>query len=163
MSEEMCMYETLCRGFMPVEPKHLKSYGVEDEVKLPNRATKNSAGYDFYVPFDVVIPPKSTAFMWTDVKAFMKDGEVLQMYIRSSMAIKKGLMLTNGVGIIDKDYFQNPDNDGNIGIHITNTSDDTVIIPKHTAIAQGIFMNYLESSNCNSYSIRMGGFGSTSK
>ncbi len=98
------------RGFKVVK-------GFENSsIILPKRQTKNSAGYDFYVASDTVIKAHSIALIPTGVKAYMESDEVLKIYVRSSMPMKKGLTLANNVGIIDSDYFENPDNDGHIMI-----------------------------------------------
>jgi len=97
------------RGFDFVCDKHSK-YKEKVEftempiILLPNRATKNSAGYDFYSPIDISIPPQTKMTVWTDIKSYMQDGEVLMLYVRSSIGIKKGLTLANGTGVIDADY-----------------------------------------------------------
>lgn len=161
--------------------------------KLPLRGTKTSAGYDFYATEDLVIKPQDKAFFWTDVKAKMEEGEVLLGFIRSSMGIKKDLMLSNTVAVIDSDYYNNENNEGNIGISIRNlkpaiavsgqylnvetasgevrmipevidlTEENTVVIKAGERVAQFIFAKFLESENCNSNEERTGGIGSTSK
>jgi dUTP pyrophosphatase len=77
------------------------------------------------------------------------------------MGIKKGLSLNNGTGVIDQDYYNNPDNEGNIGVSLKNNTDETIFIERGTNIVQGIFMNYLVADNCNSEDKRVGGIGST--
>jgi dUTPase len=89
------------------------------------------------------------------------EDEVLKLYIRSSLGIKNNLELSNIVGIIDCDYYNNKDTMGNIGISIRNKSNEIVTIEKNTRIVQGIFIKYLVSDNCNTFNIRIGGFGST--
>ena len=91
-----------------------------DVVYLPLRGTKTSAGYDFYTPVDLEIPPQSTVFFWTDVKASMEDDEALLLDIRSSLGIKSDLMLANTIPIVDSDYYNNKKNEGNIGICLRN-------------------------------------------
>jgi dUTP pyrophosphatase len=132
------------------------------DIKLPARADERSAGYDFYAPKDVQILPNHTVVFFTDVKAYMQPDEVLKIYIRSSLAIKKGLVLSNGVGIIDSSYYNNPDNDGNIAMAIKNTSGTAVTIAAGDRIAQGIFVKYLtadEDTKLNTE--RTGGIGSS--
>jgi dUTP pyrophosphatase len=146
------------RGFKVVKDEHRKH---TTEITLPTRGTKDSAGYDFYSPSDVEIPPHTKITIWSDVKAYMQPGEVLMMYVRSSIGIKKGLSLANGTGIIDMDYFSNPDNDGNIGICLMNNTPLPVKISQGERIAQGIFMNFLPADNGNSDNERQGGIGST--
>ena len=77
-------------------------------IQLPKRATAYSAGYDFFVSETREIPARGTALLPTGVKAKMPQGEVLLLFIRSSLGIKRGLSLANGVGVIDADYYGNP-------------------------------------------------------
>lgn len=87
------------RGFEIVRDDMRKT---QREIKLPTRATAHSAGYDFYLPCDVKIEPhSSTSIIPTDVKAYMQEGEVLLLYVRSSIGIKRGLVLSNGTGVVD--------------------------------------------------------------
>ena len=130
-------------------------------IKLPERQTKNAAGYDFYVANDILIKAHSVALIPTGVKAYMEDDEVLNLYIRSSMPLKRGLTLANNVGIIDSDYYENPSNDGHIMIQVLNFSDYDVMIAKDERIAQGVFTKYLLADNDETKEIRNGGFGST--
>ena len=130
-------------------------------IILPKRQTKNSAGYDFYVASDTVIKAHSIALIPTGVKAYMESDEVLKIYVRSSMPMKKGLTLANNVGIIDSDYFENPDNDGHIMIQVLNFSDNDILVKKNDRIAQGIFLKYLLTDDDTTNEERKGGFGST--
>lgn len=134
------------------------------EIKLPTRADKRSAGYDFYCPIDVEILPAHKQLIFTDVKAYMQDDEVLELYIRSSLAIKKGLMLTNNVGIVDASYYNNEGNDGNIGIALVNTSGTSVKLKAGERIAQGMFKKYLIADEDNTqHEERIGGIGSSDR
>lgn len=147
------------------QPKRIRGFelckGFED-CKLPVRKTKYSAGYDFFAQCDMVIMPHSTSeTVLSGVKAYMPEDEYLAIHIRSSLAFKQGLILVNCTGIVDSDFFDNPDNEGNIGFKFYNTSDNVVYITKGSRIAQGIFMKYLVADNCNSDDVRKGGIGST--
>ena len=148
------------RGFEVVDEKHRKYSGG---VKLPKRGTSFSAGYDFKLMEDVIIQARTGIITFTDIKAYMNQDEVLKIYIRSSIAFKKNIILTNNVGVIDADYYGNPDNDGNIGMLLYNTGDCEVILAKGEKIAQGIFQNYLIIDNDNTMKKRNGGYGSTGK
>ena len=143
------------RGFKVVK-------GFENcNIILPKRQTKNSAGYDFYVASDTIIKAHSIALIPTGVKAYMESDEVLKIYVRSSMPMKKGLTLANNVGIIDSDYFGYPDNDGHIMIQVMNFTDKDILVKKDDRIAQGIFLKYLLADDDNTFEERKGGFGST--
>lgn len=147
------------RGFEVVKDGMRKTKGA---VMLPKRSTSESAGYDFYLPYDIVISPRGcTGIIPTDIKAYMQEGEVLMLYVRSSVGIKKGLVLANGTGIVDMDYYSNPDNDGNIGVALRNETDVPVILKRGERIMQGIFVKYLVADNGNTDNVRDGGFGST--
>ena len=137
-------------------------FTFETKIKLPTRATSNSAGYDLYIPKDVQILPAQKTIIWTDVKAYMQSDEVLKLYIRSSLAIKQGLMLSNNVGIVDSDYYGNESNDGNIGIVVVNTSGKAINLKAGDRIAQGIFVKFLTADEDEVTSeIRKGGVGSS--
>jgi dUTP pyrophosphatase len=148
------------RGFEPVDKDKWMNV---DNYLLPKRSTSKSSGYDFYSPIDICVHPGSKKLIWTNIKAYMQDDEVLQIYIRSSVGIKKGLVLANQVAIIDADYHSNPDNDGNIGICLYNRTNETIMVKAGERIAQGIFVKYLVADNCNSDNERIGGIGSTNE
>ena len=130
---------------------------------MPQRGTKTSAGYDFATPVGFTILSHRKVSIWTDIKAYMQEGEVLTLHIRSSIGTKKGLRLANVTGIVDSDYYSNPDNDGNIGLTFYNDSKDIVTIEAGERVAQGIFLPFLVSDNGNTDNERIGGFGSTGK
>lgn len=131
---------------------------------LPKRQTKNSAGYDFYALEDVVIPYSGeTTIIRTGIKACMPKDEVLFLFIRSSMAIKRNLQLTNCVGVIDSDYYNNADNEGEILIAINNLGLDHITIKKGERFAQGIFVKYGVTDNDDADGERIGGVGSTNE
>lgn len=132
-----------------------------ENIKLPERASKFSAGYDFYSPSKVVVPSHGRAKVLTGVKVSMGEGEVLLLFIRSSLAIKRGLLLSNCVGVIDADYFENVQNDGEIVAELINTTDKDVVIEENDRFMQGIFVKYLTVNGDNIDKIRCGGVGST--
>ena len=146
------------RGFEIVKEEMRKTKG---EITLPTRGSKVSAGYDFYSPVDIILKPNEKTCVWSDVKAYMQEGEVLLLFVRSSIGIKKGLALSNGTGVIDADYYSNSNNDGNIGIALYNYSDKAVEIKKGERICQGVFVPFLEADNGNTDKKRIGGIGST--
>lgn len=132
----------------------------EVEIKLPTRATTHSAGYDFYSPVDVVIEPGKSCFFFTDVKANMYWDNVLMLYVRSSMG-KHPVVIANGTGIVDSDYYSNEDNDGNIGFRLLNLGDEPYEIKIGDRIGQGVFLKYGTVKDDNTTTERKGGFGST--
>lgn len=134
-----------------------------DDVKLPERATANSAGYDFFAPEDITLPAKTLTRVMTGIKCELRPYMVLILANRSSNPSKKSLYLANGVGIIDADYYNNPDNEGEIGFEFYNNSEEDVVISKNEKIGQGIITTYIKVKNDNATGSRAGGFGSTGK
>ena len=142
--------------------------GFEDKnINLPVRKTKYSAGYDVEAAEDCTIPSFSKGMkptlIKTGIKAYMADDEVLILANRSSNPGKKGLILANSIGVIDKDYYGNPDNDGHIMFAFFNVKDEDVEIKKGDCIGQAIFQKYLVADDDAAEGERIGGFGSTSK
>ena len=133
-------------------------------LKLPERATKGSAGYDFYAPFAFSLPPGSTMKIPTGIRVKMDEDWVLQLYPRSGLGFKYRLQMNNTVGIIDSDYFYS-DNEGHIFAKITNDSNEgkTLEIRAGTGFMQGIFVQYGITVDDAAEGIRNGGFGSTTK
>lgn len=142
--------------------------GFEDKgINLPERKTKFSAGYDIEAAEDITIPKfvpgMKPTLVKTGLKAYMMDDEVLYLYNRSSNPGKKGLILANSVGVIDKDYYGNPDNDGHFYFSYFNCSDHDIEVKKGDVIGQVVFQKYLVVDNDNATGDRTGGFGSTDK
>ena len=133
----------------------------DKEINLPKRATKHSAGYDIESAFDYVIEPGTIQMIETGIKVAMQDHEALMIYPRSSLGIKKGLIMSNAVGIIDKDYYNNPKNEGHIMIPLYNFGQKPAHIMKGERIAQGVFQAYLTTSDDMAENNRTGGFGSS--
>ncbi len=133
-----------------------------ESLALPKRATKGSAGYDFYAPFAFSLPPGATIKIPTGIRARMDEGWVLKIYPRSGLGFKYRLQLNNTVGIIDSDYFDS-DNEGHIFIKMTNDSKEgkTVEVAQGSGFAQGIFLEYGVTVDDDAENVRNGGFGST--
>ena len=136
-------------------------------INLPERKTKYSAGYDIEAAEDTIVPSfkkgMNPTLIKTGIKAYMQDDEVLFLYNRSSNPKKKGLILANSVGVIDKDYSGNPDNDGHIMFAFYNIKDEYITIKKGEAIGQAVFQKYLITDDDSAEGERLGGFGSTNK
>lgn len=137
------------------------------EINLPKRKTKYSAGYDIEAAEDCIIPSfkkgMKPTLVKTGIKAYMMDDEVLILANRSSNPGKKGLILANSIGVIDKDYYGNQDNDGHIMFAFYNIKDEDTVIKKGDAVGQAIFQKLLVTDNDEATGDRIGGFGSTSK
>ena len=136
-------------------------------INLPVRKTKYSAGYDIEAAEDCIVPAfkrgQKPTLIKTGLKSYMQDDEVLILANRSSNPGKKGLILANSIGVIDKDYYGNPDNDGHIMFAFYNIKEEDITIKKGEAIGQGVFQKYFVTDDDVAEGERIGGFGSTSK
>lgn len=130
-------------------------------IHIPERKTAGSAGYDLEIAADADVQPGKVTLLPTGLKAYMAEGEYLAVYIRSSMAIKHGLILINSTGIIDADYYNNPDNEGHIMVAVYNTGSSVFHISKGERVAQAIFTCYLKADGDRAEGVRTGGVGST--
>ena len=145
-----------------------QKYGLSDMeitavynlIKLPNRATKYSAGYDIYCPINIILESNETIKIPTGIRCEMDRDIVLMIYPRSSLGFKYRMMLENTVGVIDSDYYDS-DNEGHIMIKFTNHSNKQLAIDKGTAFAQGIFSKYYLTIDDEVFNMRNGGIGST--
>lgn len=139
---------------------------VEEDIKLPERSTLNSAGYDFFALEDIMFNPETITRVFTGIKCELMPNQVLLLANRSSNPSKKSLVLLNGIGVIDADYYGNMDNDGEIAFEFYNMSNDLVKIKKGEKLGQGIILHFDKTEDdyvSNPYKIRQGGFGSTDK
>ena len=130
-------------------------------IRLPERSSKFSAGYDFFSPVNVTINPGESKLIFTDVKSLFHNDEVLMLYVRSSMG-KYPVVLANGTGIIDFDYADG-ESDGNIGFRLMNLGDRPYVINKGDRIGQGVLLKYLTFENGNTNAKRIDGFGSSGR
>ncbi len=135
--------------------------GNYDDVILPKRSTKYSAGYDFYSIFDFSLNPGERKIIPTGIKCMMEDNEYLAIYIRSSLGFKYNIRMCNQVGIIDKDYYGNEENDGHIMVALKNEGDKALEITKGDRFVQGIFTPYYVTDDDMTTGDRIGGIGST--
>ena len=135
---------------------------IYESIRLPQRATKGSAGYDFYAPTDLVLQPGEGARVFTGIRVEMDESWALTCYPRSGLGFKFRMQLDNTVGIIDSDYFYS-DNEGHIQAKITNDSrtGKTLTIPAGTGFMQGIFLEYGVTVDDDASALRNGGLGST--
>jgi dUTP pyrophosphatase len=166
----------------------------EANLTLPKRSTAHSAGYDFSAAEDFLLPTiwrmnfvrlfrlirnehtlvnrdyeqaeevLKPYLVPTGIKAYMEDDEFLMLANRSSNPLKRGLVLPNGVGVIDADYYNNPSNEGEIFFQLVNFGVRDVVIHKGDHIGQGIFMPYLlVDGDDGTGDRRQGGFGSSDR
>ena len=137
---------------------------VYEEIKLPKRATKGSAGYDFYSPLNFELKPGETIKIPTGIRVSMREDYVLTVFPRSGLGFKFRLQLNNTVGIIDSDYYYS-DNEGHIFIKLTNDSNEgkELKLPAGQGFAQGIFLQFGITEDDEVTELRNGGMGSTTK
>lgn len=135
-----------------------------NKYTLPQRSTKYSAGYDFISLNTFTLEPNEIKLIPTGIKADMNENEVLMIYVRSSLGFKFNIRMCNQTGIIDKDYYNNPDNEGHIFIKLQNEGTKPKEFKQGEKIVQGIFLNYLTVDNEEKIQKeRIGGVGSTNK
>lgn len=135
-----------------------------ESYSIPKRSTKYSAGYDFMALEEFTLNPNEIKLIPTGIKADMNENEVLMLYIRSSLGFKYNIRMCNQTGIIDKDYYNNEDNEGHIFVKIQNEGSKPKTFKQGENIVQGIFLNYLTTDNEEEIeNERKGGIGSTNK
>lgn len=134
---------------------------MKEDIKLPERSTLNSAGYDFFAIENIIFNPKTITRVFTGVKCELMPNQVLILANRSSNPSKKGLVLLNGIGVIDADYYGNPDNDGEIAFEFYNMLDEVVEIKKGEKLGQGLILKFDKVENDYTTNIRRSGWGST--
>lgn len=130
----------------------------EKNELLPKRATSKSAGYDFFAPDDYIVPAHGSCLINTEVSVILPENLVLMCFARSSYGFKYDVVLRNGTGIIDADFYPN-----NILIKLRNHSDQDLHIKKGDRFAQGIILPFYLTDDDNCSIIREGGIGSTGK
>ena len=144
--------------------KEQEGFGAEGSwCRLPEKGSKYAAGYDFTNPEQVTIAPNEIKYVKTGIKAKFPEDTALLLLNRSSNPKKKHLLLANGVGLVDADYYNNPDNEGEIAFAFMNISDEPVTLEVGEKLGQGMFIKYQDVASLNTDEIaeRGGGFGST--
>ncbi len=159
-------YQQFEEAYLDYDPNASREQiqNIYESIQLPKRATKGSAGYDFYTPVDICLKPQETIKIPTGIRCEMNERWVLMIYPRSGLGFKYRLQLNNTVGVIDSDYFYS-DNEGHIFIKMTNDTNEnkTVEVLAGQGVAQGILMQYGIVEDDDASEIRNGGFGSTTK
>ena len=155
-------FEQFKEGLLDIGVNEEEAKVLYEDLLLPKRATKGSAGYDFYAPFSFQLSPGETIKIPTGIRVKMEENWVLKLYPRSGLGFKYRLQLNNTVGIIDSDYFYS-DNEGHIFAKITNDSNEekNLVIEKQDGFMQGIFLEYGITMDDDVAAVRNGGFGST--
>ncbi len=169
MRFEKVRYEAFEKDMMEYRPINFmggEAKKAYDSIKLPERKTKYSAGYDICTPIDISIPSGQRRVIPTGIKAVFAHDEMeawhLQLYVRSSVGIKDGVVLTNGTGIIDSDYALG-ENDGDMMLALMNTSEKLVKYKAGDRICQAVFMLHGIAIDDDAVGVRTGGVGSTGK
>lgn len=161
---EKVSFDEFLAGITDVNPDITKEEAKEiyEDIKLPKRATKGSAGYDFFAPYAFEIKPGETLKVPTGIRAKMDEAWVLSLYPRSGLGFKYRMQLNNTVGIIDSDYYYS-DNEGHIFVKVTNDSNEGKVLSvgKGQGFVQGIFTQYGITVDDEATAVRNGGFGST--
>ena len=159
----------MARYFEKISFEQFKKDIIDDldlynSYNLPKRSTESSAGYDFEALSDFVLKPGEIKKIPLGIKASMNEGEVLFLIVRSSQGFKYNVRMCNQVGVIDKDYYNNLDNEGHMWIKLENHGDKDYVVSKRDKIIQGIFMNFLTVDNEEKIdNKRTSGIGSTDR
>ena len=153
--------QDFCAAHQGVRQEEAKE--IYDNIRLPQRATKGSAGYDIYTPITCTLKPGKSAKIPTGIRVKIEEGWFLSVFPRSGLGFKFRLQLDNTVGVIDSDYYF-AENEGHIFVKVTNDSKEgkTVELEAGKAFCQGIFLNYGITVDDEAEGIRVGGLGSTS-
>lgn len=133
-----------------------------NSIKLPKRATSGSAGYDFRIPFDVVIYPRTGMKIPTGIRCRIKEGWGLFVMPKSGLGFNYKVQLYNTIGLIDSDYYDS-ENEGHIIVKIFNDGEKTLTLKAGDKFVQGVFLPYGITESDNAKSVRNGGFGSTGR
>jgi dUTP pyrophosphatase len=159
-----CFFQPVYEDSDDVKKKAIEKVvsGWYSNIKLPVRATAGSAGYDFFLPFPVILKPQEIMKFPTGIRCQIDNGWHLSMYPRSGLGFKYGVRFSNTVGIIDSDYYGS-ENEGHIWAKLINDQPEakTVCMEEGTAFCQGIFTQFGITRDDNVTAVRNGGLGST--
>lgn len=162
---EKVSFEQFEKEFSKNFPQVNDVKSVYDSIKLPQRATAGSAGYDFYAPVELNLKKGESLLIPTGIRSKINNGWVLKIYPRSGLGFKHRVQLDNTVGIIDADYY-NSSNEGHIMIKLSCDAHDDghcVAVNAGDGFAQGIFVQFGITFDDDASGVRDGGFGSTTK
>lgn len=161
ISEDLPRFEIVSESMWKSEINRYNDVPYED-LKRPERKTEFSAGYDFFAYKEIVILPHSSTRFMTGIKCYLPKDFFLSLHTRSSLGFQ-GVTLSECVGVIDSDYYNNDFNEGVIHCSLVNTSDRIVTIKKGSAYMQGIITKYYRVADDRVTTKRIGGLGSTNK
>ena len=168
MRFEKVSFETFYKDVVKYHREMTKETAREfyDKIKIPKRGTKHSAGYDFSTPVPITMRKGYKLLIPTGIKCRFEDWEDnwhLQLYVRSSIGIKHGVVLTNGTGVIDGDYYNNADNEGDIFMALHCENDMVCHFDAGERIMQGVLTVHGVTDDDTATGERSGGVGSTGK
>lgn len=132
-----------------------------DDIPMPKRATKGSAGYDICTPYDVDLEPGEEANIPTGLKCKINNGWALFALPKSGLGFKYYTRLANTIGLIDEDYYNNENNEGHMWVKIRNEGSKPLHIDCGKGMCQMVFLPYGITYDDESEGERKGGFGST--
>lgn len=147
-------------GFVAEDADEESVKEIWENIKLPVRATAGSAGYDFFLPFNVSFSSRKSVLVPTGIRAIIEPDWFLAIFPRSGLGFKHGMSLANTCGIIDSDYMY-ADNEGHIMLKLNVKSN--VCLSAGDKIVQGILLPFGISYQDNVTTNRKGGFGSTGR
>ena len=162
---EKVSFEQFEKDWMKNFPETENVRKIYDSIKLPERATTGSAGYDFYAPAEITVEKGKSTLIPSGIRSRIEDGWVLCIFPRSGLGFKHRIQLDNTVGIIDADYY-NSSNEGHIMVKLSCDAHDdghSVTVNGGDGFAQGIFMPFGITTDDSADGVRDGGFGSTTK
>ena len=133
---------------------------IYDDIKLPCRKTRFSAGHDISIPFNITLPSKEKLMIPTGVRCKMDTDYVMIIAPRSSLGIKKGLRISNTIPVIDSDYYD-ADNEGHIFVSVINDGKEPIKFKVGDNIVQALFVPYGIADDNVVTAERTGGIGST--
>ena len=141
-------------------PMNVKITRLDPTLPLPTYATAGAAGFDLAAAYDLEVPPREIRLVGTGLVMKVPEGHFLAIFARSSTPIKRGLIVSNGVGVIDSDYCGAADE---IKIQVLNVTDVPVRLRRGDRIAQGIVLPAprVEFEEAATVAESRGGFGST--
>ena len=162
------LQQNIHREYMPkATMENILNYinDINSSFDLPKRSSGYSAGYDFKLSMDILIPSQTTVIIPTFIKVQLDKDKMLNLYPRSSYGIKKNLMIANTIGVIDSDYYNNPDNEGHIMIAYRNMGKAKIQLKQGDKFAQGIIQQFflVDGDEYGKGDKRLGGIGSSGK
>lgn len=155
-------FNTAWKGIFLADDSEVKR--IYENIKLPQRATSGSAGYDFFTPIAITLHSKENLLLPTGIRVKIEEGWFLGIMPKSGLGFKYRLQMDNTIGVIDSDYYYS-DNEGHIFVKLTNdsNSDKVLELKEGASVCQGIFLPFGITYDDNATAKRNGGLGSTSK